>query len=203
LIAYTIEAATQCALIDRVLVSTDDLQIAEVAKRFGAEAPFLRPAELATDDASTESVLKHAVEWLEAHERYPVDIVVFLQPTDIFRKRWMIEQAVRALLDDPHLESAFVVYHDHKNYWRHVDGQYMRVAPREYQPRQKKEPLYREDTGLACATRAALIKQGKRLGDRVRILENRDQASFLDIHDEFDFWLAEQVLASGKRTIND
>ena len=202
LIAYTIEAATQCSLVDRVIVSTDHPEIADVAKRWGAEVPFLRPEELATDDASTESVLKHAVEWLDAHGT-PVDIVVFLQPTDVFRKRWMIKEAVRALLEDPQLDSAFVTYLDHKNYWSHVDGRFVPIAHRGYQPRQRKEPIYREDTGLACATRAGLVKQGRRIGDRVRLLVNRDQSSSIDIHDEFDFWLAERVLAEGKRTVND
>ena len=54
-----------------------------------------------------------------------------------------------------------------------------------------------------CATRAALIKQGRRLGDRVVLIPNDDAASGIDIHNEFDFWLAERVLAEGKRTIND
>lgn len=202
LIAYTIEAATQCPLVDRVVVSTDDPEIAEVARQWGGDVPFLRPAELATDDALMEPVLKHAVEWLEAHG-CPVDIVVFLQPTDLFRKRWMLEDAVRALLDDPELDSAFVTYLDHKNYWSRVDGRDVPIAHRGYEPRQQKLPIYREDTGLACATRAAIVKRGRRIGDRVRLLVNRDQTSFIDIHEEFDFWLAEHVLAEGKRTVND
>ncbi len=202
LIAYTIEAARQCPLVDRVVVSTDDPEIAAVAAQWGAEVPFLRPAELATDEATTESVLKHAVEWLDARG-CPIDIVVFLQPTDLFRKRWMIEDAVRALLEDPALESAFVATLDHKNYWGQVDGRYVPVSHRGYQPRQQKPPVYREDTGLACATRAAIVKQGRRIGDRVHLLVNRDQTSFIDIHGEFDLWLAERVLAEGKRTIND
>jgi len=110
LIAYTIEVAKQCALIHRVIVSTDDAEIAQVARQFGAEVPFIRPAELAADYASTESVLKHAVEWLEENEGYPVDIMVFLQPTDIFRKRSMLETVVKNLLADKSIDSSFVVY---------------------------------------------------------------------------------------------
>jgi len=72
-----------------------------------------------------------------------------------------------------------------------------------YGPRQKKEPVYREDTGIACATRASLIKAGKRLGDNVIIIPNDDDASNIDIHTEFDFWLADQVLSTGRRTVND
>jgi CMP-N-acetylneuraminic acid synthetase len=164
----------------------------------------MRPAELAQDLTPTEPVLAHAVEWLEREEGYRVDIVVFLQPTDIFRKRSMIDETVKRLLDDPTLESAFVAYKTHKNFWRRKDGRFVRMAPDlAYGPRQKKEPVYREDTGLACATRASLIKAGKRLGDRVDIIENDDDASSIDIHTEFDFWLADKVLSEGRRTVND
>ena len=164
----------------------------------------MRPPELAQDLTPTEPVLAHAVEWLEREEKYRVDIVVFLQPTDIFRKRSMIDETVKCLLDDPEVESAFVAYKTHKNFWRKKDGKFVRLAPDlAYGPRQKKEPVYREDTGLACATRASLIKAGKRLGERVEIIPNDDDASSIDIHTEFDFWLADQVLSTGRRTVND
>jgi|KBSSwiStaDraftv2_1062776.scaffolds.fasta_scaffold569657_2 CMP-N-acetylneuraminic acid synthetase len=204
LIAYSVEAAKASPYVDRVIVTTDSPEIAEVARKFGAEVPFMRPPELAQDLTPTEPVLAHAVEWLEREEGYRVDIVVFLQPTDIFRKRTMIDETVKCLLDDPALESAFVAYKTHKNFWRKKDGQWVRMAPDlAYGPRQKKEPVYREDTGLACATRASLIKAGKRLGDRVEIIANDDDASSIDIHTEFDFWLADKVLSEGRRTVND
>lgn len=204
LIAYSIEAAKASPYVDRVLVSTDDPEIASIAKQWGAEVPFLRPADLAEDLTPTEPVLKHAVEWLEAHGGYRVDIVLFLQPTDIFRKRSMIDGVIKALLDDERVDSAFVAYPTHKNFWRKNGGEYVRLAPElSYGPRQTREPLFREDTGLACATRASVIKQGRRLGDRIVLIPNQDEASSIDIHTEFDFWLAERVLAEGKRRIND
>ena len=203
LIAYPIEAAKKSPLIQRVIVSTDDQEIATVAKQYGAEVPFLRPPELATDDATTESVLRHAVVWLEEHEKISVDIVVFLQPTDIFRKSWMIKEVIQRLLDDPQLDSAFVAYETHKNFWRMLDGTATRLVEIPYGPRQKREHLFREDTGLACATRAAFIREGKRLGPRTSIFPNTDIASFVDIEDELTFWLAEQLLVSGRRTVND
>ncbi len=204
LIAYSIEAAKGCGQVDRVVVSTDDPQIAATAKRWGAEAPFLRPAELAQDLTPTEPVLLHAIDWLQTQERYQTDIVLFLQPTDLFRKRWMIDGVIQALLDDSTLDTAFVAYPTHKNFWRTTGHGYVRLAADlTHGPRQTREPLYREDTGLACATRASVIRHGQRIGDRVVILPNTDEASFIDIHTEFDFWLAEQVLTHGQRTIND
>jgi hypothetical protein len=69
--------------------------------------------------------------------------------------------------------------------------------------RQQKESIYREDTGLGCATRVEVLRSGKRLGDKVVIIPNNDVVSFIDIHTRFDLWLAEQILKAGKRTIND
>jgi CMP-N,N'-diacetyllegionaminic acid synthase len=163
----------------------------------------MRPAELAVDDATTESALQHAVLWLEQNEKYQVDIVVFLQPTDIFRKQWMLQTVIERVLEDQTIDSAFVAFETHKNFWRKVDGKPVRLLDIPYGPRQKREHVYREDTGLACATRAEFIKQGKRLGPWVSIVANTDTVSFIDIEDEFTFWLAEQVLLSGKRTVND
>ena len=78
LIQYTVEAAKQSKLVDRVIVSTDSEEIRKVAIEVGAEAPFIRPSHLANDTASSESVLKHTVEWLEDNEDYKTDIVVYL-----------------------------------------------------------------------------------------------------------------------------
>ena len=204
LIAYSIEAAKSSPYVNRVLVSTDDPEIAEVSRRWGAEVPFLRPAQLAQDLTPTEPVLSHAVEWLEKNEGYRVDIVLFLQPTDIFRKRALVDGVIEKLLADPSVDSAFVAYPTHKNFWRKNDEGYERLVPDlGYGPRQTREHLDREDTGLACATRASWIRQGRRLGKKVCIVPNPDEASFIDVHTEFDFWLAEKVLTEGGRTVND
>ena len=94
------------------------------------------------------------MEWLEKEEGYPVDIVVFLQPTDIFRKQIWLSQVVQALLDDSELQSCFVGYGTYKNFWQVKDDQFMHLSWRGYGPRQTKSIVIREDTGLACASRA-------------------------------------------------
>ena len=70
LIAWSIEEAKFCSDIDRIIVSTDDKEIAEVAKKYGAEVPFMRPAGLANDMASTIDVIFHTIEWLKKHQNY-------------------------------------------------------------------------------------------------------------------------------------
>ncbi len=203
LIAWTIEAARNCSLVDRVVVSTDDDEIAEIARECGAEVPFRRPAELADDDAPSIGYLQHAVEWLESQDNYPVDIVLYLQVTDVFRKKYMVEEVITRLLQNPNLDSVFVGYPTHKNFWKKEGGRYQRLTPLEEKVRQQKEAIFREDIGLACASRARVIKGGRRIGDRVDIVPNPDFCSSIDIHDEFDLWLAEKILSEGRASIND
>ncbi len=205
LIAYTITAAKKCNLIDRVIVSTDNEEIAEVSKKYGAEVPFMRPAELSNDTALAEPCLKHAVEWLEQNENYKTDIVVYLQITDVFRPKGIIEKVIRKLLENDKLDSVFAAVKTHKNFWRNKDRKFSRLAPDiPYGvPSQQREPLFREDTGVALATRAEFIKQGRRLGDKIDVVLNESEINFVDIHDEFDFWLAEKCIEKLKEIKKD
>ena len=97
LIAYTIEAATTSGVFDRIILSTDDQEIAEVAKRYGCEVPFMRPAELAEDTTPHLPVMQHAVKWLEEHEGYTPDYVAILQPTAPLRQARHLREAVELL----------------------------------------------------------------------------------------------------------
>ena len=86
LIAWTIETALKSGVLDRVIVTTDDDEIADVAKRFGAEVPFKRPVELATDAAPTLPVVQHAVKWLKEKEGYSPFAIMLLEPTSPSRE---------------------------------------------------------------------------------------------------------------------
>lgn len=197
LIAYSIEQAKLSGVCDVVLVSTDSQAIADVARAHGAEVPFIRPAELAQDLTASEPVVKHALETYEKVTGTTIDIVVFLQPTDVFRTPGLIRECVNRLKAAPDLDSVFAADATHKNYWRRVDGQWTRVAPdlATYGPRQgREELLYREDAGLASATRAAVVRAGRRLGDRVDVVATHEIKTAIDIHTPFDFWLAEKIL---------
>lgn len=74
MITYSIRAAIESGCFDRVIVSTDDLEIAEIAQMYGADAPFVRPAELANDHAGTLPVIRHAIEWFETNETLPENV---------------------------------------------------------------------------------------------------------------------------------
>ena len=98
LIAYTIETAKKCPSIHKTIVTTDDAEIAEVASRFGAEVPFLRPKELADDNTPIMPVLRHAISFLEQRgEQY--DTIVLLEPTSPLRSVDDVEQAIQKLAD--------------------------------------------------------------------------------------------------------
>jgi CMP-N,N'-diacetyllegionaminic acid synthase len=97
LIAYTIDAARDSAVFERLILSTEDPAIAEVGRRCGCEVPFWRPAELARDDTPHLPVMQHAVQWLDERESYRPDFVMILQPTSPFRGPQHIREAVRLL----------------------------------------------------------------------------------------------------------
>lgn len=99
LIAWSIAAAKQSNLVTRIIVSTDDEEIAEVAREWGAETPFLRPAELAQDKTTDLPVFEHALKFLEEVEGYHPEIVVQLRPTSPIRPPKMVDDAIRILLN--------------------------------------------------------------------------------------------------------
>lgn len=94
LIAWTIEAAKAAAVLDRVVLTTDDEEIAEVGRRYGVDAPFMRPKELAEDKTPTLPVLQHAISWLKENDGYEPDAVMLLQPTAPLRQARHIVEAV-------------------------------------------------------------------------------------------------------------
>ncbi|MDD7349891.1 MAG: acylneuraminate cytidylyltransferase family protein [Clostridiales bacterium] len=93
MIQYTIEAAKECPYIDKVVVSTEDEEIADISMRAGAIVPFSRPEELATDEAKTIDVVMHAVEFYERKAEH-FDIIVLLQPTSPLRNAEDITKAL-------------------------------------------------------------------------------------------------------------
>jgi N-acylneuraminate cytidylyltransferase len=97
LIAWSIAAAKQSDLVTRVIVSTDDEEIAAVAREWGAETPFLRPAEFAQDNTTDLPVFEHAIKWLADVEGYRPDVVIQLRPTSPIRPRTMVDDAIRVL----------------------------------------------------------------------------------------------------------
>lgn len=95
LIAWTIEEALRSQELDRVIVSTDDKEIASISRQYGAEVPFIRPLKLALDASSHVDVILHAIDWFTEQEQYEMDYVALLQPTSPFRIAEDIDGAIR------------------------------------------------------------------------------------------------------------
>lgn len=100
LIAYSILAAQRSARITRIVVNTDDAAIAEVAVKYGAECPFMRPAELAGDTSTDLEVFMHALRWHQTYEQYRPELVVQLRPTSPLRVEGWIDSAIDQVLSN-------------------------------------------------------------------------------------------------------
>lgn len=122
LLAWTYEAAKQSAVLDRIIISTDDAEIAEAGKKWGGEVPFMRPKELAEDTTPTLPVLQHAVKWLQDNEQYSPDAVMLLQPTAPLRQVRHITEAVNIFAESgaDSLVSVVEIPGHHSPYWAEV-----------------------------------------------------------------------------------
>jgi CMP-N-acetylneuraminic acid synthetase len=105
LVAHSIEQALASRYITRTIVSTDDAEIADVARRYGADVPFVRPSELARDLSLDLDVFRHALTWLRDRERYRCDLVVHLRPTAPVRRVALIDNAIEIMLGHPDAHS--------------------------------------------------------------------------------------------------
>lgn len=105
LLAYSIAAALHAKSVSRVIVSTDGEDLAGIARQYGAEAPFLRPAQIAQDDTLDLPVFQHALRWLAENEKYHPDIVVQLRPTSPLRPPGLVDGAVKILMEHKEADS--------------------------------------------------------------------------------------------------
>lgn len=99
LVDYTFEAARASGALTRIVVSTDDPDVAALARARGIDVPFMRPASLAADDTPMLEVMRHAIGWLRQAESYENAVIVLLQPTSPLRRASDVDDAVRRLLD--------------------------------------------------------------------------------------------------------
>lgn len=106
LIVWTIEEAKKSRYLTRIIVSTDDKEIADVAKRYGAEVPFLRPKEISGDISTDVEFLFHALDFLKTREGYEPEIIVRLPPTSPLRTTAHIDQGIETLIAHPEADAA-------------------------------------------------------------------------------------------------
>lgn len=199
LIAWPIIYAKKIKEISKIIVSTDDKKIAKLAIKYGAEVPFLRPSNISDDYATTESVLKYSILKIEEIENVKYDYCIFLTATDIFREKDWLLKCINTILDkkNKNIESVFMGYKTHKNFWElDKNGNWKRIKPwmSKYSSRQIRRTIIREDTGLSCISKAELWRNGKRIGDKVKIIMHENDLSFIDIHSDYDLKIANKLL---------
>ncbi len=200
LLEYPIRQALNSKLITDIVVSTDSQQYADIALKAGALVPFLRPKEISLDTTSMEETLQHSVIETEKKLNKKYDICVFITCTDVFRKDEYIDSVISTLVKNPSIESCFIANLSYKNYWEQLPyGQYQRVSPymqlygQRQERKKNKRLVYREDTGLASASRSEIWKTGRRIGDSVEIIVVEDTMHSIDIHTIEDLKIAEYV----------
>lgn len=173
LIVWSIEKGLKSKLIDKLVVSTDSEEIAQVAREAGAEV-LMRPEYLATDTASTQDVMVHALQY------YPADILVLLQPTSPYRSEGLIDDCIKEFQQNGFDSLATGFMCDYKEYGKNT------------LPRQQIKGFFYDD-GNVYVINADNILKGDRYGTKIgyKFTSRYENA---EIDDEYDFWLLEQIL---------
>lgn len=205
LIAYTIQVVLKSKNSQRVIVSTDDVKIAEVAKSYGAEVPFLRPAELAKDDTPSLLVIQHAVKYVEENEGHKVDVIVILQPTSPLRSEKYIDEAIEILLRTGADSVVTVCEVKHHPFWSFT-AKGDRLYPFSKKgitisKRQDLPEIYAVNGAVYAVRRNVLFEQNSLRGkDSRKVVMSYEES--LDIDNYFDLFIAEMMLKHWKRWLH-
>ena len=207
LISFSVAAALQSELVTRTIVTTDDEEIAEVSRRYGAEIPFLRPDELAQDQTTDLPVFQHALTWLAEHEAYHPDVVVQLRPTSPVRPTGCVDDAIRLLLANPDsdcVRGVVAAGQDPHKMWR-LDPNTKRMSPlltvagikEPYNtPRQRLPPVYWQ-TGQIDAIRPATILDKQSMSGEGLLALVLDGRYAVDLDTLADWERAEALVLQG------
>lgn len=201
LIVWSIEAAKKSRFIDRVIVSTDNEEIAEIARSAGGEVPFMRPAELAQDLTPDTPVFEHALEWLRKHDNFVPEFIVHLRPTGPLRTAEEIDEAIEMLGADSGADSVRSVEEPPKppfKMWE-PEGKYIKPFAELHgmkdfhtMPRQMLPKVYQTTADIGIMRRATVMEKKSVIGDRV--LPYFLKRLTIDIDHLIDFEIAELLL---------
>lgn len=199
LIAWTIEAAQSSKLLTDCLVSTDDAEIADIAKKWGGRVPFMRPEALADDKAKSIPVGVHALDWMKEHEGKEYDALLFLQPTSPLRTAEDIDASIR-LLEETGADSVMgmvkLVNFTTANLKKIASdgriGSFIDDEGKDTKRRQEQQDVYKRN-GSIYLTRVSWLRTGDLFGQDSRALVMPPERS-VDIDTPFDFVLGEFMM---------
>ncbi len=213
LIAYTIYAAKKSKLITNLLVSTDSKKIAEVAKRYGADVPFLRPKKLAKDKSPMVPVVQHAINFLEKKNKEIFDYIVLLQPTSPLKTTQDIDSAIKMLIKT-NADNVYSVtrltqntYHPLRIKKIEKNNNVMPFCSQsevEGVQRQSLPVVYRRNGAIFAFSRDLIMNKnsifGTPQGDTRAFIMPPERS--IDIDSEFDLILAEYIISKNISAIN-
>lgn len=199
LIAWTIEQALTSKYIDMVVVSTDDKEIAEISKKYGAAVPFIRPKELAEDNAKGIDVVLHAIDWLKENDkRKQYDLVMLLQPTSPLRTTEGIDKAIEFLFLKEAKAIVSVCEVDHHPLWANTlpeDGCMKDFIRREVTNKNRQElPVFYRLNGTIYLAYCDYIKQCKSFMGKETFAYIMPTERSIDIDSKTDLKLAEIIM---------
>ncbi len=200
LIVWTIEQAFASNHIDKIIISTDDEEIAEVSRKTGADVPFIRPKELATDETSSMDVVLHAIDWIEKFDK-AYDLIILLQPTSPNRISEDIDNSIELIFHKNASSIVSVCKVDHHPHWSNTlppDGCMVNFVRTEiaYQNRQELSNFYRLNGAIYLAYCDYLKTQKSFFGDETYAYIMPGERS-IDIDCQIDFEFAEFLLQRG------
>ena len=208
LICWSIEVARQCSYIDRMVVSTDDPDIAAIAKDHGAEIPFIRPARLAGDNSPEWLVWQHAIRKLAEKENFTSNYLTVLPPTSPFRSTEDISKSIE-LIDKENIDIVISITHSSRNpYFNMVeldaDGfAYLSKKPERNIFRRQDAPRVFDMTTVLYTAKIDFVLNANGVFDgSVKTLEIPEARS-LDIDTEMDFKFAEFLISDGLVNLNE
>lgn len=198
LIAFSIEQAKESNCFSKIIVSTDDEEIATISKNYGAEIPFIRPSELANDTASSIAVVQHVVDFFESKNEY-YDAICLLQPTSPFREKNFINKTIEKFTtsDSDALISVLKVPHEYNPHWvfEEDNNGNLHIATGESEIIKRRQDLptaYFRD-GSIYLTKVDTIKKGSFYGEKLTYILNNPNL-YVNIDSMEDWNQAEQKL---------
>lgn len=200
LIAWSIMTAKSIGRIDRIIVSTDDVEIAKVALEYGAEVPFLRPSELATDDSPEWLAWRHAIEYLNQTEGYQPDVIVSLPATSPLRSTMDVERCIDLYLKEP-IDGVITVSEASRNpYFNMVKEDVNGLSSVVCSPdspifrRQDAPSVYDMNTVCFVVKPSFVFKSMNLMSGSIKCVHVPKERS-VDIDDLFDFKMAELLIS--------
>lgn len=202
LLLYTVRASLQSKLLDKIVLSTDSADIAEIGRRNKIEVPFIRPGNISTDESTDREYLAHCVEWYVTNRDYHPDFLVILRPTTPFKTAELIDEAI-AIISERDVGSVRTVTRVtgvHHPYWMYLkDGDNLGrpflpgISKKKYFQSQTLPPVFRLNGVVDVIKAGNIYTKDSIYGEDIFLHEISEDISF-DIDTELDFKICELLM---------